>query len=342
MKIGLRTIKTGIAVFISMYIAEIFQLNSPFFVCIASVLTMQVTVSESFAIGRNRMIGTLIGAGIAILCIVMNLSSSILNALWIILTIFICVQLNLKKSITIACLVFLSIVLQSVEGDGVLYGLSRILDTFVGIMVGVLVNFFVFPPNIQKRIILYEKSLMKETFGVLDALFLKARVIDLQGLREKLEVLNREYAIFKGEINLFFHKKNRKLQIQQNILIFSKLIQQLEILTSFNKQIEWNAANIRLYKSLKFHDLMKDGYTFEKESELQNNSITLTKSDFLNYAEPMLHSKDLKESLNDEQQPDEWEVFCEQKKREVYNYHLYQLLLSVKSQYEYNDQMITS
>ena len=61
-KIGMRNIKTSISVFLCIIILRIFHNTYPFYACIAAVITMQSAVHHSFATGRNRMIGTVVGA----------------------------------------------------------------------------------------------------------------------------------------------------------------------------------------------------------------------------------------------------------------------------------------
>ncbi len=44
----------------------LFNNTFPFYACIAAVITMQSTVHDSFTTGKNRMIGTIIGATLRI------------------------------------------------------------------------------------------------------------------------------------------------------------------------------------------------------------------------------------------------------------------------------------
>ena len=56
--IGLRTIKTAIAVFLCL----LFFPNEPFFACLTSVFCVQDTVSNSIDMAINRGLGTILGA----------------------------------------------------------------------------------------------------------------------------------------------------------------------------------------------------------------------------------------------------------------------------------------
>ena len=66
-KIGMRTIKTGLAVAVSLFIAQLMNLKSPIFVGIAAIVSMQTTVNESLVAGKNRMLATFVGAVIGLI-----------------------------------------------------------------------------------------------------------------------------------------------------------------------------------------------------------------------------------------------------------------------------------
>ena len=67
MKIGLRTIKTAIAVTICVILANIFDLEYPFFMGMTAIISMDKTMTNSLKMGRNRVFGTFLGACIGIL-----------------------------------------------------------------------------------------------------------------------------------------------------------------------------------------------------------------------------------------------------------------------------------
>lgn len=66
-KIGLRTLKTSLAVGISMLTVDLLNLHSPLFAGIGAISSMQSSVSESLKSGKNRMLGTIVGAVVGII-----------------------------------------------------------------------------------------------------------------------------------------------------------------------------------------------------------------------------------------------------------------------------------
>lgn len=53
-KIGMRTIKTALAVSLAILIAQGLDLKSPFFVGIAAIISMKSSVSESLTAGNSK------------------------------------------------------------------------------------------------------------------------------------------------------------------------------------------------------------------------------------------------------------------------------------------------
>jgi uncharacterized membrane protein YgaE (UPF0421/DUF939 family) len=150
-KIGARNIKTAIAVVISILISKIFRMEYPLYAAIASIISMQSSVINSISAGKSRMLGTIVGALVGFICAVISPGNLILIGIGIVIVIYLCNLLNWQDSASIACVVFCVIMLNLKEGNFLLYSINRIIDTFVGIIVAVAVNYFIIPPRKQEE-----------------------------------------------------------------------------------------------------------------------------------------------------------------------------------------------
>ena len=142
-KIGSRNIKTALSVFICIIIFQILKRPYPFYACIAAVICMQNSVQNSFVAGKNRMIGTIIGAIIGIVFSILIGQNAIVTGLGIVLVIYLCNLFKQDGSASIACIVFLAIMTNLKEGTSYMYALNRVFDTFIGIIVSILVNKYI-------------------------------------------------------------------------------------------------------------------------------------------------------------------------------------------------------
>lgn len=161
-KLGMRNIKTSLVVFICIIIYDVFNWGYPFFAVTAGIISMEASIVSSFKVGRNRIMGTSLGALMGLVFTLISPGNPYLSALGTIVIIYICNLFEWKKSIVIASIVFISIMLQIGNGQVVEYSIDRLVDTSVGILISLLVNFLIAPYNFEKSIQEQFKSITKD------------------------------------------------------------------------------------------------------------------------------------------------------------------------------------
>ncbi|MBE6024165.1 MAG: FUSC family protein [Cellulosilyticum sp.] len=154
--IGLRTLKTALAIFLCLLIFP----GEPFFACMTVIFCVQNTVNESIKAALTRSLGTIIGGfmGLIFLCLCRLVRSMDLPAyptkilvymfiaIGIMLTIH-CFNLLKRPSwINIGCIVFLAVTTANADKAPLYYTLNRIIETLFGMFVGLMVNRFITPP----------------------------------------------------------------------------------------------------------------------------------------------------------------------------------------------------
>ncbi len=201
-KIGLRNIKTALAVVLTVVILRIFSSETYFFAPIAAIITMQNTVYSSFKTGLNRMIGTTIGAIIAIIAVKLSVNvmvNTILIFVGIVLVIYLCNVFNFKKSSAIACIVFLMITLYADKIAPIEYGVRRLLETFMGIMIVLAVNFVVSPNESQKRLYEYYDKLKEQVNEIFKNIILDGDNPRLFTLRDDISKFKTIFSSYQFE-----------------------------------------------------------------------------------------------------------------------------------------------
>ncbi len=147
--IGLRTIKTIIAVFLSLVISSLRENSAPFYSAIAAVLCMQKDSEDSFRVGLNRFIATIVGALVGYLFLMFEYYIYVLEnhtlrylliSIFLIPVIYICVYTKRLGSVATGCVVYLSIVINRAGQLPIVFVVNRFLDTTIGIMVAILIN----------------------------------------------------------------------------------------------------------------------------------------------------------------------------------------------------------
>lgn len=152
--IGMRTFKTWLATVITGIIGLTpFTLN-PFYALMGAVFGMQNTVSNSFKMGVGRIIGTAVGASIGFVFAHFHLDSPLAVGFAIAIVIIICGILKIRHAILITVTLCLLIIFNPNRDGGLLYYTTRrTMDTALGVIIAVVINRFVAPPNHLKALI---------------------------------------------------------------------------------------------------------------------------------------------------------------------------------------------
>ena len=145
-KVGMRTIKTGIAVAICAFLSK-YIIENPMFAGGGCVVSVQDTVKGSLKLGFNRVKGTLIGGIVGYLCVLISPGNPILAGLGIMASIYGCTTLNISSGIIVSSVTFLSIHLGIITSNPAYYATHRVIDTSVGVIIGVLINYILARPD---------------------------------------------------------------------------------------------------------------------------------------------------------------------------------------------------
>jgi xanthosine utilization system XapX-like protein len=148
-RVGMRTIKTALAVTISLYISMLLNLRAPIFPAIAAISSMKASISESFNDVTRRLFTAIFGVILGFLFSLIpvdDVFSPLLAGIGIVIIISILQALDLKRMIILSCIVFAASFLS--ESNKIIYGVNRIVGTFIGIAVSVMVNYLISAPNL--------------------------------------------------------------------------------------------------------------------------------------------------------------------------------------------------
>lgn len=152
-KIGLRAVKTSIAVAICALVSTFFNHQDIFTACIASVICMERTCEQTMDTGVNRFIGTIIGGIVGYIALESTCSLPyyywirvIILPICILVVVYTCNLINRKSSVSIGCVVVIVIISRSgINSGGTFnYVVQRVCDTLLGIAVAMAVNKFTF------------------------------------------------------------------------------------------------------------------------------------------------------------------------------------------------------
>ena len=151
-QIGGRTKKTVVAVWLCFLVDFMRNSNAPFYSVIAAILCIQRNWKDSIKVAANREIATILGGvwGMIVLgleryiyLIPYELLRDLFLSCMLIPIINVSVFIKQEKGTFLMCVVFLCItVTHGSDGNPFVFGISRIADTTMGIIVALFVNRF--------------------------------------------------------------------------------------------------------------------------------------------------------------------------------------------------------
>ena len=140
-KIGMRNIKTGIAVFLATFAGYLGIVETPVYTVSVCIFSIKNTIKNSLDDSFSRIIGTLVGGLVGYLCARFLFTNIISATLGVIFIIHLCNELKIYDSSAIASVTFISICLGVGNNHPLTYSIMRTIDTLVGVIIALIVNF---------------------------------------------------------------------------------------------------------------------------------------------------------------------------------------------------------
>ena len=160
--VGKRILKSAIGVFLC-YIVYLLrgQQGIPFYSMLAVLQCIQPYTGKTLSMAVQRSTGTLVGAFFGLIVILLEIYSFniynttagyALTALMIIPVIYVTLIVHKQDAAYFSCVVFLSITVNHItDANPFIFVLNRVLDTFVGILIGILMNTSIIPRKKNKN-----------------------------------------------------------------------------------------------------------------------------------------------------------------------------------------------
>lgn len=225
MKLGARILKTGIAIILALFLAQIFELPSPVFAGIAAIFALQPTVYRSYLSIIEHVQGNLIGAMTAVVFVMAFGNSHFIIGLAAVLVITLNLKLRLENTISLA-LVTLIVIMESPGDDFIQFALIRFSTIMLGVVSAFIVNLVFLPPRYESKLYYKITTLSEEitkwirlsTRHASEHQLLKA---DIEKMREGIIKLDQLYMMYKEERDYF---KNNKLAKSRKLVIYRQMI----------------------------------------------------------------------------------------------------------------------
>lgn len=245
--IGRRTIKTALAVILSLAVVDIYGTTTSklVFAMLGALAAVQPTFTESLESCITQIVGVFLGALAGGVLVAMHIPPVIAAGIGIVLVIVLYNGLRIRYSAGLACIIVVCICIDG-ETRPFTYALTRIWDTAIGLGIGMAINTLVFPYDNSRRIQSLMESLDGDVLRFLEEVFDGDEVLpNPDNLTRKVRDIQQQLEIFSNQ-KLLLRLRRQKADIERYRsceLKARELAARLEILSISGKPGRLNDEN---------------------------------------------------------------------------------------------------
>lgn len=230
--IGPRTMKTGLAVALSILITETFNYQFGLVAVITSVVAMQPSIMRSITYIKETAISTLIGVVFALIA-----AYTIgLHPLSIGITVILAITFNIKmgwvKTVNLSILTIAIIMMSGEQTINFMYLTQRLSLIGIGISSAFIINTLVFPPNHQELLYNAIKKALDKTSFLLRVI--PNKTMKVKELKKKEKELKEDIKEISNYLSIINDEKSRmfirdRFHFMKDIIIFKQMLKVVEL-----------------------------------------------------------------------------------------------------------------
>lgn len=259
LRIGPRTLKTALAVTLSIIMVSFYgsSTSNLIFATIGALSAMGATFKESLQSCFSQIVGVLFGVIAGVLLLSMHMPPLLASGIGVIIVITFYNLLRLKISPTLACIVVVTIC-NLTSATPFVYAMERIWDTAIGLIIGILINLFIFPYDNSKQIRNTIYRLDRELILYLEDMFDgDENLPNVNKMVNSLDEINHGLKIFSDQ-KLLYHRKKQRNDLHslwdceekaRQLVLHLEILSDLPfpgVLNSYNRErLERNGAKIK-------------------------------------------------------------------------------------------------
>lgn len=245
--IGLRTLKTALAVIIAMFIVDSYGATTSklIFAMLGAMAAVQPSFRESVESCLTQIVGVLFGAVMGLALLALPVSSLVATGIGIVLVITLYNALHIRFSPNLPCFIVVMIC-TTPDIQPMTYAVGRIWDSAIGLGVGMLINTLIFPYDNSRRIRDTAVSLDREVLVFLEDMFDGDDVLpDAQAMTRKIDDMARQLKIFSNQ-KLLLRLRRQRRELEAFRLCEGKareLVARMEVLSRMGRPGRLNEEN---------------------------------------------------------------------------------------------------
>lgn len=253
-QIGPRTVKTAIAVILSMLIAQLLGATESdmIFAMLGAMAAVEPTFADSVESALTQIVGVIFGAAIGVLMQLVEMPALVACGIGIVIVITVYNMLQLRFSPGLPCLIVVMLCIGAEERP-VMYALERICNTAIGLVIGMIINMLVMPYDNSRQIRKTARSLDKELRAFLENTFDGDDILpDAEIATRMIADMNHQLTIFSKQ-KLFWRLRRQKQELSKFRIFENKahtLVAEMKVLSQMEIPGRLNTENRELLEAI--------------------------------------------------------------------------------------------
>ncbi len=246
-RIGLRTIKTAVAVVLSMIVVDAYGATTSklIFAMLGAMAAVQPSFKESWGSCLTQIVGVLFGALMGVFLLSLKVPYLIATGIGMVMVITLYNVLKITYSPSLPCLIVVTLC-TTPDIQPITYALGRIWDSAIGLGLGMAINTLICPYDNSREIRATVESLNKTLILFLENMFDGDEILpDAEEMSKKIANMERQLNIFENQRLLTkLHKQRQELESFRDCRGKARqLVSHMEVLTRMGRPGRLSAEN---------------------------------------------------------------------------------------------------
>ncbi|MFT8390335.1 MAG: aromatic acid exporter family protein [Sporolactobacillus sp.] len=260
MRIGARSLKTGISVALALLIATYLHMTPPIMAGIAAAVTTQPSVRRSMRSLVQTIYGNLIGAIISIIAVFTIGDSSVSIGLVVILVIAIHLKFNMKDTLSLTMVTTIFIMASGMNSTGqfIVEAIWRLALVCIGVLSATMINLLIIPPKYEDP--LYDTIVVQTTDLLKWVRLLNERASNNTKIRSERAAFDRR----KLQIENYYHwfreeriySRKKRYSRMRRIVVYRQMILVISRLHRILDELDRNENTYRILPD-KFRHMLR-------------------------------------------------------------------------------------
>lgn len=245
--LGLRILKTGIAVTLCLLLSDLIHLEQPLVAVVAAVLSIERNVNNTLRAGTQRLCGAIIGILGGGLLYHISPQNAALCGLGIVAAMYACKLFRWPGGPLMSAFCLAVMMLHPRPAGTIATAIDCGVASVLGIGLAFLINLVLFPPNYAPEIFAHDKqvrSLLRKAAGNCES---RLNPPDFYAVSRAIEKLERDIRLYTQEWKPLRNADGTVFQIAQRVAQYREVLADLTAVDRLEKDLSSQTTTVFAY-----------------------------------------------------------------------------------------------